>query len=210
MLIMLNRNEIPDDLIQYFEPVRDGNKVDVWSIATAPYSGAHFATFPPKLIEPMVKAGTSEHGVCPECGAPWERVTERKGVTSEDIRNAPTGYRKSFDKGFNVKEGHGYDGMGGGPARQAWLDAHPKITTGFTPTCSHDHDPIPATVLDPFVGSGTTVQVARALGRRGIGIDLSLEYLQLARQRLELDKLDDWGKGIKDETVYDELPLFSQ
>jgi DNA modification methylase len=33
------------------------NKRSVWTVATAPYSGAHFATFPPKLIEPMVLAG---------------------------------------------------------------------------------------------------------------------------------------------------------
>ena len=86
--------------------------------------------------------------------------------------------------------------------------ANPDIFLGWKPTCSHDHTPIPSTILDPFVGSGTTVQVARALGRQGIGIDLSADYLQLARQRLELDKLDDWGKGIKDEAVYEGLPLF--
>ena len=32
-------------------------------------------------------------------------------------------------------------------------------------------------VLDPFVGSGTTVQVAQTLGRQGIGIELSADYL---------------------------------
>ena len=52
------------------------NRRTVWQIATAPYSGAHFATYPPALVEPCIKAGTSEHGVCPECGAPWERVVE--------------------------------------------------------------------------------------------------------------------------------------
>ena len=42
----------------------------VWQIATQPYPGAHFATFPRKLVEPCIKAGTSERGVCPECGTP--------------------------------------------------------------------------------------------------------------------------------------------
>ena len=37
------------------------------------YSGAHFATFPPQLIGPFIKAGTSEHGVCTDCAAPWSR-----------------------------------------------------------------------------------------------------------------------------------------
>ena len=35
-----------------------------------PTSAAHFATFPPALVEPCIKAGTSEHGVCGDCGAP--------------------------------------------------------------------------------------------------------------------------------------------
>ncbi len=38
------------------------------------------------------------------------------------------------------------------------------------------------TVLDPFVGSGTTLKAAHELGRNGIGIDLSAEYCDMARQ----------------------------
>jgi len=34
------------------------NKRDVWTVTTAPYKGAHFATFPPKLIEPCILAGS--------------------------------------------------------------------------------------------------------------------------------------------------------
>ncbi len=54
-------------------PVSSRNIRSVWTIATAPFAEAHFATFPPKLVEPMIKAGTSERGCCPECGAPWYR-----------------------------------------------------------------------------------------------------------------------------------------
>lgn len=38
-----------------------------------PFRQAHFAVFPPRLVEPMIKAGTSEHGCCAECAAPWKR-----------------------------------------------------------------------------------------------------------------------------------------
>lgn len=34
---------------------------------------AHYATFSPKLIEPMVRAATSQAGCCPECGVNWIR-----------------------------------------------------------------------------------------------------------------------------------------
>jgi DNA modification methylase len=35
----------------------------VWEIATAPYAEAHFATFPPALVEPCIKAGCPEDGI---------------------------------------------------------------------------------------------------------------------------------------------------
>lgn len=38
------------------------NKRDVWTVATKPYTGAHFATFPKKLVEPMILAGCPEGG----------------------------------------------------------------------------------------------------------------------------------------------------
>lgn len=50
------------------------NRRTVWTVATRPYSGAHFATFPPDLVEPCIKAGSSEGGVCGGCGRPWRRV----------------------------------------------------------------------------------------------------------------------------------------
>lgn len=77
------------------------NRRSVWTVATSPYSGAHFATFPPKLIEPCILAG------CPEGG----------------------------------------------------------------------------TVLDPFAGSGTTIQVANSLRRAAVGIELNPQYLTFIEER---------------------------
>lgn len=78
------------------------NKRDVWTVATRPYPGSHFAVFPPDLIRPCILAG------CPEGG----------------------------------------------------------------------------TVLDPFLGSGTTAEVARSLGRKCVGFELNPEYLPLIEGRL--------------------------
>jgi DNA modification methylase len=47
------------------QPASDGmrNKRDVWTISIKPYAGAHFATFPPDLIEPCILAGAPVGGV---------------------------------------------------------------------------------------------------------------------------------------------------
>ena len=50
--------------------------------------------------------------------------------------------------------------------------------------CIMEGCPLGGVVLDPFVGSGTTMAVAQRLGRRGIGTDLNEEYLALAAKRL--------------------------
>ncbi len=46
--------------------------------------------------------------------------------------------------------------------------------------------PVNGVVLDPFVGTGTTIIAALELNRRGIGIDTSQEYLEISRERIEL------------------------
>jgi DNA modification methylase len=79
------------------------NKRSVWTITTKPYRGAHFATFPPDLVEPCILAGS----------APGD------------------------------------------------------------------------TVLDPFLGSGTTLAVAKQHGRNGIGIELNPDYIPLAQARID-------------------------
>jgi len=66
------------------EPSAGRNLRDVWTIATQPYAEAHFATYPEALVRPCVKAGTSERGCCPACGAGWVRVMEA------DLSNVPT------------------------------------------------------------------------------------------------------------------------
>ena len=63
------------------------NKRSVWTIATAPYPEAHFATYPPDLIKPCIMAGTSAKGCCAKCGAPWERIMERTKYEPPEATN---------------------------------------------------------------------------------------------------------------------------
>lgn len=146
------------------------NRRTVWEITTTPYPAAHFAVFPLELPEVCIKAGTSEKGCCPECGAPWERVVE---VERKKDPNRHTG---------RAAQGNGDRMDGDWPRMLA-----ESRTTGWQPTCDHDSDPIPCTVLDPFAGAGTTGLVALRLRRSFIGIDLSGEYCEMARERIRQD-----------------------
>jgi DNA modification methylase len=182
------------------------NRRTVWNIATAPYAGSHFATYPPALVEPCIKAGTPERGRCPSCGKGWVRVVET------DRTQANRRYRDWREVGWETDE-NGKAKSTGNPI-QCTNPRAPKVTTlGFTPACDCPaHEPVPAIVLDPFAGSGTTLLVARQLGRSAVGLDLSLAYLtEQARVRLGLDALDAWTDGAKPTSNdgYHELPLFA-
>jgi DNA modification methylase len=146
------------------------NLRNVWTIATAPYSEAHFATFPPALAERCIKAGTSERGCCSQCGKPWVRTIERGEPDKETTRGqqpwaAVTGQR---------------DNAGGLPHRET-------TTTGWRAGCDHNADAVPCVVLDPFAGAGTTLLVADRLQRDAIGIELNTTYTEMAMERCRAD-----------------------
>lgn len=145
------------------------NKRSVWTVASHPFPEAHFATFPPKLIEPCILAGTSEEGCCPKCLAPWRRIVEKTKLT----RERPNEYVKRT----------GEEGTGNSCANTvAGVDVS---TVGWEPTCKCDAgQAIPCTVLDPFNGAGTTGLVSVQYGRNYIGIELNPEYAEMARRRI--------------------------
>lgn len=147
------------------------NRRDVWTIATKPYRAAHFAVFPPEIPEICIKAGTSERGCCPICGAPWVRVVER--VPTYDNRPSPM---------ERVRPCHGWGGLNATGSHNQTGTA--SQTLGFSPSCSCGRDPVPCTVLDPFAGSGTTGAVAKSLGRDYILIEANPDYIELIEARL--------------------------
>ncbi len=168
------------------EPITaNRNRRSVWTVTTKPFKGAHFATFPPDLIEPCILAGTSEKGACPHCGAPWRRVVE-KGAPDLEHQIACGGDAKGEYDGESTKD-YATAGAQDASATKARILAGmvTKITTGWVPSCKcPPHEPVPCFILDPFAGAGTVGLMANKHGRKSLLLELNPEYCQIAATRL--------------------------
>ena len=152
------------------------NMRNFWLLGPEPFPEAHFATFPTEIPQRAILAGTSARGVCPKCEAGWERIVKRGEIQQHPAR-------------LSDKPGHGT-----APERNDTTEfgslgfARDSETIGWRPICSCDAGvPVPATCLDPFLGSGTTALVADRLGRNCIGIELSPKYAAMAERRIRDD-----------------------
>lgn len=146
----------------------------VWEFPTqpSPFRGVHFAVFPEKLPEICIKAATSEKGCCPKCGAPWVRVIKVIGS------NYPARKAKGVGGPYNLKPELLREA-----AKLGNLGSQSE-TLGWRPACNCGNlKPTPCLVLDPFAGTGTTLWVAKKLGRRAVGYDISEAYCKLALER---------------------------
>ena len=149
------------------------NKRTVWSINTASFKGAHFAVYPPELIESPIDAGCPEY-VDKKTGKPRERVIEKKSLERYELPEDNPNYRPER---YETK----YDELHGGNSGQKFAIYNDKgyddgrDSSEFTP----------GVVLDPFFGSGTTAEVAMKQGKDWVGIDLNDEYIGISEKRLK-------------------------
>lgn len=136
----------------------------------------HPATFPvawPRLFI----LGWSPPGWCITCGEP-RRTEAEKHVGKEQgrARRRMPGYRDPAGVGHRDVT---YTLLGEGCA------------------CSELGPSVPAVVLDPFGGSGTTAQVAGALGRHGVSLDISKDFSALATNERLRDARQRSALGMK-------------
>lgn len=166
----LQRTRFADNTYHPDIEQNERNKRSVWTVATEPIGGIHFAAFPTALIDPCICASTSAYGACANCGNPYMRVVRKQQL----LRYRPNDYVKY----------QGQDGTGNSCA--ASVAGTSTQTIGWQKDCNCRTDEVvPCVVLDPFMGSGTTAQVCIERGRRAVGIDLSEEYIkECAVQRI--------------------------
>ena len=146
---------------------------DAWNIPTHPYAGAHYATWPPGLLEIPIEAMCPRQ-VCRECGLPSRRIVSEPEYVSTNggrVVNQWAGERR----GEAVNQ---WTVAGGNPGH-----AVKHVDTLGWSDCGHNNWRT-GLVLDPFAGSGTTLQVATGHGRDAIGIDLDDRNIGLAEQRV--------------------------
>lgn len=139
------------------------------------FPGQHFAVFPRDLIEPLVLAGSSERGVCPQCGNPWTRMVERVRVATRPGTDSKVG--KNSDPGVE-KERNVVGNRD--PERHCTI----MKTLGWQAGCGHGLKPVPAIVGDMFAGTGTTLMIAREHGRSAIGCDLDPRNMAFVQERM--------------------------
>jgi len=154
------------DMERFCNP-KGKNPGDVWDITTKPFPEAHFAVYPPELCEKPIKAGCPKK-VCAECGKPYEREVE---TPDRDYKRGNENWRKNANIG-NPQRDHG-----------DW--SYKGKTKGWEPTCNCSTDKIKkGVVLDPLAGAGTTCLAARKHNRNYIGIEISQEYVEMAKNRI--------------------------
>jgi DNA modification methylase len=188
------------DLFGYSEALGNGaNPGDVWSINPERNMGAHLAPYPQELVRRAIWLGCPPQ-VCSTCNKPRSRVIERTaeldrerpqarramelaeaaGLTAEHIRAVQATGVSDVGKALKFQTGTGRNSSAvqklaaeakvalGGYFREFTFAK--KITTGWT-DCGHG-TPARGVVLDPFMGTGTTLKTAVQMNRDAVGVDL--------------------------------------
>jgi hypothetical protein len=163
----------------------------VWPMALEPlrvpdWLGVdHFAAFPTEWPRKLI-SGWSPSGFCIECNEARRAIIEKHTTGHDNNRG------KETDPERNVR------GSATTDLRELMKikAANPDRITGYECACDDTKAPTrPAIVLDPFGGTGTVAMVARALGREALHVDLSTDYLKLAKWRVF--ESGQWAKAVR-------------
>lgn len=195
-------NDYYYDMLGYAERFGNGaNPGDVWHISLARNMSQHLAPFPGEIVERAITLACPT-AVCSRCGAPRTRITRRTAKLDPNRPQARRAMELAHEKGLTAehiaaiqatgisdagKALHVQNGTGRNSARVKALAAEAKAALGgyfreFTfaqretvgwQACDCGATTKPGVVLDPFMGTGTTLWVASMMGRSAVGVDLA-------------------------------------
>lgn len=185
---------------------RGANPGDIWEIAPERNLGKHLAPFPREIAKRAIKLACPQ-AVCNKCGKPRARIVKRtaeldvsrpqakralelareKNLTPEHIAAIQATGISDAGKARFVQNGTDKNAehikklaleakeMLGGYFREFTFAK--RKSCGWT-DCGCDAGFSPGVVLDPFMGTGTTLDVANQMNRSAIGIDLDISQVK--------------------------------
>ena len=150
---------------------------NVWRVQLARSLHKHYAPYPLALCERPI-AMTCPMNICAKCGFIRTRLVEKQCYDEPSKgRNSRIFGRYTSDTPDNLVETTTRRDAG------RHYVARMPVTTGWSECDCKDWER--GIVLDPFVGSGTTGEVALKMGRSFIGIDLYSKHSSMAEKRCE-------------------------
>ena len=173
--------DIQDAFVDYLEMERPELLMpSILDIPTMPHSFAHFAVFPETLVDPLITAGCPSE-VCVKCGKPKLPFFTDTGRYYD---HGTGEYAEYHTKETNRKI---VDVTGVSDSSVFNTDLIKERVIKWLPSCNCNAGFEPGTVLDPFAGSGTVGVVAKKQGKNAILIEVSPEYVEIIKKRLEIE-----------------------
>ncbi len=196
------------DLFGYSREVGNGaNPGDVWRINPGRHMGKHLAPFPTEIVRRAILLACP-YTVCETCGVPRQRIVcrtarldparpqarramelaQQAGLTPEHIAAVQATGVSDAGKALLTQTGTGRNAA---EVRRLAAEAKAVLggyfreftfarreTVGWTKCCCNGRQ-MPGVVLDPFMGTGTSLKTAIEMGRSAIGVDLDPSALAL-------------------------------
>ena len=173
---------LPSELMTIETSIEGRNLHNVWRTTMGQTRKKHFAVYPTTLCERPV-AMTCPMKVCGTCGHLQERIIEKVEYNEGRTSKRVFGKYQSVNDNVDPKEIERIKKSSGRMDFAKQYVPRKPVTRGWT-KCGHRNWQ-PGVVLDPFVGSGTTGEVALKMGRNFFGVDIYPEFLEMTRERCE-------------------------
>lgn len=160
---------LPPELMKVETSINGRSLHNVWREPVGQTREKHYAVYPTTLCERPI-AMTCPMKVCKKCGHLETRIAEKQAYDEGRCSKRIFGKYSLPDKELAGRMDIG-----------KVYTPKKRVTLGWTSCDCKDW--VPGTVLDPFMGTGTTGEVALKMGRNFIGVDIYDRYIAISESR---------------------------